>query len=304
MAALINKRVLALGFFDSVHIGHRFLLNKAAAIAKEFGAELQVLTFNDDFFANLGRKDKEVYLLEERMCLLGSLGFDNITVLEPTKEFLAQSPEQFLGFLLKMKPAAIVAGKDYTYGYLGKGNMKSLYAYMSQMGIEVFEVDLQEYMKEKISSTKIKELLDKGDIKGANLLLGDSFFVTGKVQKGRGVGKTIGIPTANISVPNLKQLPREGVYKTRTLADGMVYSSITNVGSHPTFEDRNFNIETLLLGFDGNLYNKEIKVYFESRIRDTRKFAGAKELAEQINSDIAYAFNQENKHCSDSLEEI
>lgn len=304
MAALTNKSVLALGFFDSVHIGHRFLLNKAAAIATDFGAELRVLTFSDEFFANLGRKDKEVYLLQERIRLLTSLGFENITVLEPTKEFLAQSPEHFLDFLQKMKPVAIVAGKDYTYGYLGKGNMQSLSEYMSGIGIEVFEVDLQKYQKEKISTTKIKELLDKGDIEGANMLLGESFFVTGNVQKGRGVGKTIGIPTANISVPNLKQLPREGVYKTRTLADGIVYSSITNVGAHPTFEDRNFNIETLLLGFDGNLYNKEIKVYFESRIRDIKKFAGPGELAEQINSDIAYAYKQENNHCGDTLEEI
>ncbi len=303
MAALINKSVLALGFFDSVHIGHRYLLQKASNIATKFGAKLQVLTFDDNFFTNLGRKDKEVYLLNERISLLCSLGYENITVLDPTKEFLAQSPKEFLDFLLKMNPIAIVAGNDYTYGYMGEGNMQSLNEYMATKGVEVFEVDLQKYLKEKISTTKIKRLLILGDIIGANVLLGDSFFVSGEVQKGRGVGKGIGIPTANISVSSTKQLPLEGVYKTKTLADGIMYSSITNVGAHPTFEDKNFNIETLLLGFEGSLYNKNIKVFFESRIRDTKKFADAQQLVAQINNDIIGVFGKDTIHNYSVLEE-
>jgi riboflavin kinase/FMN adenylyltransferase len=163
---------------------------------------------------------------------------------------------------------------------------------MKAKGISVFEIDLQKYQKEKISTTKIKKLLDIGDIKQANLLLGDKYFITGTVQKGRGVGSGIGIPTANISVNNLKQLPKEGVYKTLTKAGEKCYPSVTNVGAHPTFEDRNFNVETLLMDFEGNLYGESITVYFESRIRDIQKFDSAEQLVMQIKSDIAAAFGK------------
>ncbi|MDD4316468.1 MAG: riboflavin kinase, partial [Clostridia bacterium] len=220
MAALTSKSVLALGLFDSVHAGHRYLLNKARQYAEALEAELRVLTFDDRFFANLGRRDKEVYLLDERLPLFRQLGYGEVTVLEPTKEFLAQSPEAFLSFVMTLNPVAIVAGSDYTFGYLGQGKMGDLKAYMAQKGIYVYEIDLQKYLKEKISTTKIKSLLEKGDIESANILLGDSYFVSGTVQKGRGVGTSIGIPTANITVPALKQLPLEGVYKTLTETDG------------------------------------------------------------------------------------
>lgn len=292
MAVIKEKSVLALGFFDSIHKGHRYLLEKGRKIAERYLLDLTILTFNDDFLINLNRNDREVYLLEERLELLNKLGFCDVMVLNPTKDFLNQTEIEFMEYLLSFNPVAIIAGNDYTFGKHGKGNITVLKDYMLKRNIEVNEIDLQKFHKQKISSTVIKKLISDGKIERANQLLTERYFVSGIVVKGRGVGGTIGIPTANIELKFMKQLPKEGIYKTSTEVDGILYKSITNVGIHPTFNDKNFNIETLLLNFSGNLYNKRIKVYFDVRIRDIIKFDSADELVAQIKKDIKHCYDE------------
>lgn len=289
MANIKEKRVFALGFFDSIHIGHRYLLKKAEALAKENNALLTIFTFNDHFLPNLGRKDKEVYLLEERIHLLESLGYDDVFVVNPTKTFLKMTAQEFLNYLLSLNPIGIVAGSDYTFGQNGSGNMAIMQDFMKDKGVIVKKVDLQKFKNNKVSTTSIKKLLNKGDIEQANLLLGDKYFVTGTVIKGRGDGTKYGFPTANIAFNNIKQLPLEGLYKTSTEIDGKIYKSLTNVGIHPTFDDNNFNIETLILDFSNNIYDKHIKVMFYTRIRGIIRFNSPQELGEQIKKDIEFA---------------
>lgn len=288
------KTCLALGFFDSVHRGHRYLLQQGKAIAQQLDAKLTILTFNDDFLLNLGRKDKEIYLLEERIELLNNLGYQNIIVLNPTKEFLMKTEHEFMNYLLSLNPVAIIAGNDYTFGYAGKGNINTLSNFFNSNCVKVFEIDLQKFYNSKISTSQIKKLLTEGHIQKANKLLGSEYYISGTVVKGRGIGATIGIPTANIEINRMKHVPAQGIYQTVTEVDNVVYKSVTNVGAHPTFEDKNFNIETLLIGFEGNLYDKKIKVYFQKRIRDIIKFNSVQSLVEQIKQDIDFCYG-ENK---------
>lgn len=289
MATINEKKVFALGFFDSIHIGHRYLIEKAKELANEYNSKLCIFTFNDNFLPNLERTDKEVYLLDERLEILNKLGYVDIFVFDPTKEFLAKSAEEFMQYLLALNPIAIVAGDDYTFGKNGSGNIKLMQKFMTSRGISVKNIDLKKFENNKVSTTRIKKLLDKGDVENANFLLGDKYFVTGTVIKGRGEGSKYGFPTANIAFHNIKHLPLQGLYKTKTKIDGKVYNSLTNIGIHPTFDDENFNIETLILDFSENIYNKTIKVMFERRMRDIIKFDNPQQLAEQIQKDIEFA---------------
>ena len=247
MADLAKKRVLALGFFDGIHIGHRYLLQKAKALAEKSGSKMTVVTFNDSFLTNLGKSEKEIFLLKEREKILKMLGYRDIIALNPTKEFLSKSKDEFLEYLLSLNPYAVVAGKDYAFGKMAKGNTVYLEKYMREKGVKTVLVNLQKYKLKKISTSNIKRLIAEGRIELANKLLGDAYFIEGKVIKGRGIGSSLGIPTANILIDPMKLVPLEGVYKTKTEIDNKLYDSITNVGHRPTFEDHERSIETLLI---------------------------------------------------------
>lgn len=287
-----KKNVLALGFFDSIHKGHRYLLQEANTYATEHNANLVVITFNDNFLKNLNRPFKEVYLLNERLHILNELGYHQVFVLDPTKEFLDQSQNEFMQYLLTLNPIAIVAGSDYTFGKNRQGNIDILTAFMNENKVEVRQINLLQEQGVKIASTDIKQLLTDGNITVSNELLGGNYFISGIVVKGRGAGGALGMPTANINVHPFKQIPKEGVYQTTTEIDNKLYCSITNVGVHPTFECNNFNIETLILDFNQNLYKKEIKVYFHNRIRDIIKFSSPIELVKQVKKDISMCYNK------------
>ncbi len=288
-----KKNVLALGFFDSIHIGHRSLLQKARDFANQHNANLIVVTFNDNFFKNLNRPIKEVYLLNERLGILNALGYNQILVLDPTIEFLQQTEVEFMQYLLSLNPFAIVAGSDYTFGKNGQGSIKSLSKFMSKHKIRVKEIDLIKMQGTKVASTDIKMFLESGNIPKANELLQDKYFISGTVVKGRQKGGKLGMPTANINIHPFKQIPKDGVYKTITVVDNKEYLSVTNIGIHPTFDCNHFNIETLVLNFSQDLYNKEIKVYFIERIRDIIKFESAEKLVQQVKNDILKSFGRE-----------
>lgn len=287
---VVKKKVLALGFFDCVHIGHRFLLEKAKQYAKLSNSELVVLTFSDVFLSTLNRNAKEVYTLKERQRLLKGLGCKSIIVMDENATFLDMSAGEFMSYLEGMNPCAIFAGEDYRFGAGAQGNMAMLKKFFNgRAGIRVFSVDLQTFLGQKISSSEIRQLLCEGNIKRANGYLFDPYSVTAQVVRGRGDGKKYGIPTANITVPEYKLMPGSGVYLTETTVGGRKYISLSNVGSHPTFEDNTQNIETVLLDFEGNLYGKMIKISFFEKLRDVRKFDSPLLLKEQIDKDIAYA---------------
>jgi tRNA pseudouridine55 synthase len=275
-----NSNVLALGFFDALHAGHR----KIIEIAKKSALRPRLATFDDDFMAALAREEKLIYLLEERRQILEDLGLDPM-VLSPSADFINMEHTDFLRYLDNLKPDKIIAGADYRFGCGAKGDSAAL---VRHFGDRAEIVELIERDGAKISSGRIRKLLEAGQIAEANDLLGAPYFVSGTVEAGRGAGAQMSIPTANITPPPQKLLPKEGVYATTTEVSGELYPSITNVGTHPTFADYTFNVETHILDERTlNIYNEPIKIYFLQRLRDIVKFEDKDELQRAIAKDIA-----------------
>lgn len=285
----MKNKVLALGYFDAIHRGHRMLLEKAEKIAKDCDSQLLVCTFSDAFYQNLGIVSKEVFLLSERKKILSGLGYQNLLILDTSKEFFNQTKEEFLQYLLQLNPSAIVVGSDYRFGKNASGTIDDLNSFFCSKNVKIEISDLLYEDGEKISTTRIKKLLQQGYVEKAKHLLGFEYFLTGFVKKGRQIGTKLGFPTANIDISSHKLSPKEGVYAAKILFSGNVYPCITSIGDHPTFDDVSFNAETHIFDFEGNIYNKEVEIRLIKYIRKIIKFDDNKQLVEQIKKDINFA---------------
>lgn len=285
--------VICLGFFDCLHIGHLSVIGKAEKVAQECKAETALFTFSSNPANVFGKGDKEIFTLSERLSRAGQLGIRHAVVARADKEFMQMSPEDFLaGLTDRFNIKAVVAGSDYTFGRGGKGNTDMLRAYCSGKGIAAHIVDLMDVDGRKIASRDIKELLKSGDIKAVNRLLPMPYIITGKVVHGRQDGRKIGFPTANMNPDREKLLPLRAVYYTNVNVDGKVYPAISNIGTHPTFDDYNDNIETHIIGLDADLYDKVLTVEFLDKIRDISKFSTKEEFVAQLNKDVKFALNR------------
>lgn len=282
----MDKKVYALGFFDAVHKGHRAILEEGKSLAKKLGAELSVVTFDDELCMHFGKKSKELYLLKERKQIFESLGINDIVVLPGNDSFLCKSKEEFLDYLNDLHPAAFVAGRDYRFGRNAEGDVDCLTRYFADKNVAVLICELMTHKDKKISTTDIKAMLTRGEIEEANYLLDAPFFFYGEVVGGLQNGRKLGLPTANINFESKKLIPKSGVYMTKTVVDGQKYLSVTNIGEHPTINTQKANLETHLLDFAGDIYKKQIKIEFYKYIREIKKFNSAEELRAQINIDI------------------
>lgn len=281
---------LALGFFDSVHLGHRKILDRVKDSAIKYNSSAYAMTFTNNIYGIIKQKSKLVYTYEERTEIFDSLGVKALPF-DFTQEFGAMSDKEFLDSLLsKFNLKAVVCGKDFTFGKNKSGNVGFLEKFASEHNIELSIEDEVDYNGKRISTTIIKDMLAKHDIESANEVLGENYFINGIVVNGRGRGKTLGFPTANISIPEDKFLIGDGVYATDSIVDGKIYRSITNVGAKPTFSEDASTVETYLIDFDGNLYNKKIKIVFKRFMRDIIRFSGTDALAKQLEED-------KNKRC-------
>lgn len=284
-----KKRVLALGFFDSVHVGHRKIIDFSMKIAAEFDLTPSIYTFDNDFFRALGTDEKLVFTLAERSAILTGLGFrpENIIVGTPSEEVIKMSGESFLDFIASLNVGAVVCGADFKFGAGGNMGAEELKNWGKTNGIAVFVMPLMTEWNRKISSRDIREYLETGEVRIAEHFLGRRYFMRGVVEHDRGVGKSFGLPTVNISVDSRKLIPAEGVYDTRVrLADGAVYRGVTNIGARPTFGEDRKAIETHILDFDGDLYGKTLSIEFVDRLRGIFKFDSKEELRAQILQDI------------------
>lgn len=283
--AIMKKIILALGYFDSLHRGHQFLLKTAQQTAKRNNGELLICTFGDDFYNILGQDSKEIFLLNERKKILNDLGYKNIFVFDTTKDFFDKSKEDFLDYLLTLSPQSIVAGADYRFGKNAMGNINDLIDFFQKQNIDVQIVKLLTQDEIKISTTLIKKCLEKGDMEKVNNLLGFDYFISGKVIPGRKQGSKYGFPTANINVCNNKFTPKQGVYVSKINIKGNIYAGITNIGGHPTFDDFSFNAETYIIDFNDNIYGENVEIYILKFIREIKKFHSKQQLAKQIKMD-------------------
>lgn len=283
-----RKRIIALGMFDSVHIGHRSVIEYTFECAKRLGMTPAILTFDNCFFEALGKNEKLIYTLKERIGILKKIGFSasDILVQPSDPAFLSMSGEEFVSYLCRLNAGAVVCGADYRFGKGGKWGVSDLCRIARGYGISAFVCPLVKEWERKISSSDIREYLGIGEVKLAAHFLGRLFGVTGEVVHDRGVGKSFGLPTANIITDERKLLPADGVYDTRVVIGGKKLPAVTNVGSRPTFGEGKRAIETHIIDFDGNIYEQEITVLFVERLRGIFRFDTKEELRMQILSDI------------------
>lgn len=294
-------RVIALGFFDGVHIGHAALLARARERADALGASAAALTFDrhpDELVTGKpvplinSRADRE-WLLREKFHMdeVLLLHFDRETMHMPWRSF---AEDYLIG---KLGASHLVCGHDFRFGDRGEGNPERLSALCAGLGVGCDVVGRVELDGRTVSSTYIRQLLSSGDVEQAARYLGHPHLLSGTVVPGKQLGRTIGIPTANIYAPDGVLLPRFGVYAARvTLPDGRAYPAVTNVGVRPTVEDQTgITVEPWLLGFDGDLYGRRIRVEFFRYLRGETKFPDLAALRAAIlkNAAETRAFFQE-----------
>ncbi len=283
-----RKTVIALGYFDSVHKGHQKVMQKASELAKIKGAKLAVFTFDGNLKGAIcGEYEKSVYTSYERKAIIKDCGVDEIFFAPVTKEFLALSPTEFLELLNKKYDiVCYVSGEDYRFGYKGVGDKKLLNEYAKSHGQDYIICPTEEYLGEKISTTRIKERLKDGAIAMANIMLGRSYSITGKVFEDRKVGRKLGFPTVNIKIDWDKFKLYGGVYKGRTVIDGAEYKAIINYGARPTYGLNEILVEAHIVDFSGDLYGKELTLYFDDFLREIKKFNSENELKAQLKEDL------------------
>ncbi len=288
MSDSVLKTVFALGYFDSVHSGHRAVIAAGRKLADELGASLTVFTFKGNLKAALtGEKDKYVYSYKEREALFRELGADDVFFAPVDFNFLSLGKLAFLNKMNKKYPiVGYVCGEDYCFGKFGEGKVKDLavYAEQKQQKLVVVPPVLTDEGR-KVSTTYIKRLLAAGDLTKANALLLRPYSFTGVVKEGRKVGTEIGFPTANVIPDKEKQPLRDGVYAGHLFLDGVCYKAVVNYGTRPTFHLSDKLAEIHIIGFSGDLYGQEITVYMDAFIREIEKFYSEEELSRRIAAD-------------------
>lgn len=289
----VRKSVITIGNFDGVHIGHQALFHETIAKADSIGGASVAMTFEPHPIRLFKKASPPplITLHEQKIELISRAGLDLLICVPFTHAFAAISAGDFIQRILvdQLDMRAIVVGEDYTYGRNREGTLDTLRADAKRFGFEVLIVPGIPFGagdEERISSTRIRELVMAGRVRDAQRLLGRQYQIRGRVVTGRNRGgKLLGFPTANLHLQDELQ-PQNGVYAVTVDTGERLFKGVANIGYSPTFEDHLFTVEVHLLDFKADLYDKQIKVNFVDRIRDEIKFSGIQELAEQIRNDI------------------
>jgi len=282
---------LTIGNFDGVHIGHRQLLQKIKNDCLSRNLKFAVVTFVPHPQKIL--QPEKTHLLintyEERRNLLESMGVDFLIEMKFTRDFSTQKAEDFLKTYLFSYPRlkTFYLGYDFAFGANKEGTHDLVRSLCLPLGIEIDIQPKYEFNGDVVSSTLIRDRLLTGNISDLKEILHRPFHLEGVVVKGEGRGKKIGYPTANIQVSSDVIIPQKGVYVTRTSYNEMVYQSVTNIGSNPTFKDtKSIHIETNLFDFNTDIYGENLRIEFLHKIRDEKKFTTVNDLIDQIKRDV------------------
>ena len=288
-----KSNVIALGNFDGIHIAHQKVIKTALQIAKKNSLSSLVLLFDKHPISVLNDSaPKLLTTLDQKIKILEQLGVDYVYIQEFDVKFSTLEPDYFIIKILidKLLAASIVAGFDYRFGKGAKGDTQYLKEICVKFKTDVTIVDKVDFDNEPVSASRIRNLLDEGDIEKANKLLGRRYSIEGTVVHGRGLGSKIGFPTANIDISKNIKLPGSGVYLTKSSIDNELFDSITNIGSNPTINDYltdGISCETHVIGYSNlNLYDKEIVIQFKRKIRNEQKFDSLDQLRKAIENDI------------------
>lgn len=290
----ISKNIniaVALGFFDSVHVGHRKVIAGAVNYANNhFDVKSAVFTFRNNPFEYLNNRSGVIYTFAERVELIRSLGVDYIIVAEFDRSFCNLTADEFLRSIThNFQVKYVTCGMDYRFGSQGAGDVTLLKQDAKTNGYELEVFEFVERNGGKISSSSIRQGIMSGDIAAINSDLGSPYHVSGVVVSGRREGRRIGVPTVNIVPDSDKVMLKEGVYITAVEIEGRTFRGVTNVGTKPTYEDYTHNIETHIIGYSGDLYGHNLKILFLDRLRDVIKYETIEALVARINEDITTA---------------
>lgn len=285
----LKDSVCAIGVFDGFHLGHKFLINKTIQIAKEKNLNSAVITFDIDPDSYFNSDNfKKILDDQTRIDNLRSSGIDNVVVLNFDSKLSSLTPEDFLNILFSNNlPNTIIVGSDFRFGKFASGDVNTLAQWGVEHNVHVFPLELLQQNTEKVSSTRIRNLIKSGQVDKANELLGYDFVISGKVVHGRHMGSSIGFPTANIRLKNKIVAPSDGVYAGIVLLNGKEYKAAISIGKPPTLESaQNSYLEAFILDFDDDIYDETIFVVPLKPLRKMQKFSSLDDLKEAIKNDV------------------
>lgn len=289
-----KESAVTLGKFDGLHRGHQKLIQKICEKKEKFHVKTIVFAFDmNPFFRQKGLVRKGITTNEERKERLSQV-VDVLVECPFDERISTMTAEDFIEKILVQTFHAkyIVVGTDFRFGFEKKGDVAMLAAYAEKSGYELTVVSKEMFGNREISSTYIREELEKGHLENVNQMLGYPYTISGMVEHGKQLGRTLGFPTLNVHPSDEKMLPPKGVYMTNTFVDGRIYHGLGNVGFKPTVaEEHRMLIETFLFDYNGNAYGKEVRTQLLHYKRPEQKFDSVDELKAQIDTDIDYARN-------------
>ena len=287
----VKNAVVTVGTFDGVHLGHQAIFSIMKQEAEAIDGESVVITFyphprivlglDSEYLKFINTQEKKINRLEES-------GIDHLIIVSFNKEFAGISSKEFINDLVveKIHPKIVVTGFDHHFGKDRGGSFDMLSKTGEEKGFKVIKVEAQYVNDVPVSSTKIRKLLNSGAVLAANNFLGYEYSITGKVVKGKSIGRDIGFPTANIEVADeYKLIAAVGVYACRVAYMGKLYKGMCNIGYRPTIDHGDLTIEVHIFDFDQQIYGEEITIIFVDRMRDERKFDSLTELSQQLKRD-------------------
>jgi riboflavin kinase/FMN adenylyltransferase len=286
--------VVALGNFDGVHLGHQAVVRRAVEEGRRRGAKVVAATFDPHPRVVLapGSEPRLLTTLEMRREELLGYGVDEVWAIRFDETLSRKTPEEFVRDVLvgEIGASAVVVGENFRFGHRAAGDFRELERLMRGFGGEAYAVRVRsEDGEAPISSTRIRRLVGEGEVAEAAKLLGRPYVLRGEVVMGDKRGRTIGFPTANVLADPALVVPARGVYAGFVRVGKDTYAACTNIGVAPTFERRESRVEAYLLGFEGDLYGREVDVSFLQRIREEKRFSGVEELKTQILRDVEAA---------------
>lgn len=290
---LPGRSAVAIGKFDGVHIGHQKLIHKIIE-QKNRGLLATVFTFDTSVAAFFGGEEKELTTGGEKRRIFEQMGVDVLIEFPLNRETAATEPAEFVRRYLaeQMRAAYICAGTDLSFGKNGGGNFALLEKYADRYGYRAELINKVRIDGNVVSSTGVRAAVRRGEMEQVLRMLGTPYSVSGRVEHGKKLGRTIGMPTANLVPAKDKLLPPNGVYFSRLMVDGRTYRGISNVGCKPTVGDGHIvGVETYLYDFEGDLYGKDVSVYLLAFRRPEMKFENVEHLQRQMEADIAAGRN-------------
>ncbi len=284
----VNPSIVTIGTFDGMHKGHISLLTEMIKLANDLIPI--VISFNRSPKDVINKKDSKMILqLTDKKRMIEEIGIDKLITINFNSEIQELDCKDFIKILKdSLNMEVLTLGEGTLLGKDRKGYKNGLVETLNDFGVRLIPISNKKDKENKISSSQIKRSISKGNITKANSLLGRNFFINGKVIEGKKIGSKLGYPTANIQYNDDLIIPKDGIYKTETYVNGNTYLSATSIGNNPTFDGSEKTIETFIIDFKEDIYNKYIKVSFLKFIRDQKRFNDVESLKKHMSDDINY----------------